>query len=74
MLARTKTAEVRALGVKPMQVNTVRELTMYLSFMDPDLKLEIDGLSPTLISRPGALTIERWTDDEVVEGHFCNPC
>ena len=74
MLARTdeKIAEVRALGVKPAQVQTVRELSMYLSFLDPDTKLQLDGIFPTFIKRPGSLSVERWIDDEVVHGHFCN--
>jgi hypothetical protein len=73
MLARTdeKIAEVRMLGVKPMQVQTVRELSMYLSFLDADTKVQLDGSFPTFIKRPGALSIERWSDDEVVQGHFC---
>jgi hypothetical protein len=74
MLARVneKITEVRALGVKPMQVQTVRELSMYLGFLDPNTKLQLDGVFPTLVKRPGALGIERWSDDEVVRGHFCN--
>jgi hypothetical protein len=74
MLARTdeKISDVRALGVKPAQVQTVRELSMYLSFLEPDTKLQLDGIFPTFIKRPGSLSIERWSDDEVVQGHFCN--
>jgi hypothetical protein len=73
MLARTdeKISEVRALGVKPMQVHTVGELSTYLSFLDPDTKVQLDGNFPTFIKRPGELTVERWSDDEVVRGHFC---
>jgi hypothetical protein len=73
MLARTdeKITEVRKLGVKPMQAQTVKELRMFLSFLPPDTKLELDGLFPTFIKRPGALAIERWTDDEVAQGHLC---
>jgi hypothetical protein len=56
-----------------MQVRTVGELSMFLSFLHPNTELHLDEFFPTLIKRPGgSLSIERWSDDEVVQGHLCN--
>jgi hypothetical protein len=73
MLQRTdaKITEVRVLGVKPMQINTVGELSKFLSFLDPNTRLDLDGLFPTLVKRPGGLSIERWDDSEIAQGHMC---
>jgi hypothetical protein len=79
MLARTedKVAEVRASGEKAVQTQTIRELAAYLDSLvakgvDPDTPIQLDADFPTLIMRNDFLSVERWTEDEVILGNFCD--
>jgi hypothetical protein len=79
MLVRTeeKITEVRLLGEKAVQIQTVGELAKFVQSLlakgvDPNVGLQLDADFPTFVMRNGFLTVEHWSEDEVILGNLCD--